>query len=169
MRSSVAGAQPRWLRPALQAMTLAGAVIVADRITKHAIKSDIAVGQSDKVVPGLQLVHYRNSGVAFNFLSGGGGFVVVITGLAMLALLAFFVLRPARRGVWLSTGLLVGGAIGNLLDRLLDGSVTDFIKLPHWPAFNVSDIAITLGVLSLLWVLEGPQTRRRDVRGATGT
>jgi signal peptidase II len=69
----------------------------------------------------------------------------------------FFVRRPTRRGLWIPTGLLVGGAIGNLIDRLSGGSVTDFIKLPLWPAFNVSDMAITFGVLSLLYVLEGPR------------
>jgi signal peptidase II len=61
--------------------------------------------------------------------------------------------------VWLPTGLLLGGAAGNLIDRVRDGAVTDFIKLPHWPAFNVADIAITVGVLALLYVLEGPPRR----------
>ncbi len=57
-------------------------------------------------------------------------------------------------------GLLLGGAVGNLIDRVRDGAVTDFIKLPHWPAFNVADIAITFGVLVLLWVLEQQDGRR---------
>jgi signal peptidase II len=52
------------------------------------------------------------------------------------------------------TGLLIGGAVGNLLDRIINGYVTDFIKFPHWPAFNVADIAITVGVISLIWVIE---------------
>jgi signal peptidase II len=56
--------------------------------------------------------------------------------------------------------MLVGGAIGNLIDRIASGAVTDFIKLPHWPAFNVADISITFGVLALLWVLAGPRQRR---------
>ena len=59
----------------------------------------------------------------------------------------------------MSTGLLIGGALGNLIDRLAHGAVTDFIKLPAWPAFNVADMAITFGVLALLWVLEGPRHR----------
>ena len=58
--------------------------------------------------------------------------------------------------MWLPTGLLLGGAAGNLIDRLDRGYVTDFIDLPLWPAFNIADICITLGVLSLLYVLEGP-------------
>ena len=64
-----------------------------------------------------------------------------------------------RPWLWLPTGMLVGGAIGNLIDRVANGQVTDFIKLPAWPAFNVADMSITFGVLILLWVLEG---RRGD-------
>ena len=69
-------------------------------------------------------------------------------------------MRPTRPWLWLPTGLLVGGALGNLIDRLVNGAVTDFIKLPLWPAFNVSDMAITFGVLALLYVLEGSPSRR---------
>ena len=63
--------------------------------------------------------------------------------------------------LWLPTGMLVGGALGNLIDRIANGAVTDFIKLPHWPAFNVADICITVGVFVLLWVLEGPRRAKR--------
>jgi signal peptidase II len=59
------------------------------------------------------------------------------------------------------TGLLIGGAVGNLIDRVANGAVTDFIKLPLWPAFNVADMSITFGVLALLWVLEGPRRAKR--------
>jgi signal peptidase II len=77
-------------------------------------------------------------------------------------LIAYFVRHPARRGLWVATGLLLGGALGNLLDRLLNGSVTDFIKFPDWPAFNVADICITVGVVVLIWVIEfGSRSRRR--------
>jgi signal peptidase II len=62
--------------------------------------------------------------------------------------------------LWLPTGMLVGGALGNLIDRIANGVVTDFIKLPHWPAFNVADMSITFGVLVLLWVLEGPRAKQ---------
>ena len=148
------------LRPALLVLALVALVLVADRLTKHAVRSSIGLDDSRTVVSGVvSLVHYRNTGVAFDFLSGGGAIVLVVTAIALLALVAYFVARPTKRGLWIPTGLLLGGAIGNLLDRILDGSVTDFIKLPHWPAFNVADIAITVGVISLLWVLEGPSAR----------
>jgi signal peptidase II len=139
----------------LLAAALAAVVIVADRITKHVVRGDIGFTQSRTVISGvIRLVHYRNTGVAFDFLSGGGAIVLIITALALLALLGYFATHPDRRGLWVSTGLLVGGAVGNLLDRIINGYVTDFIKFPHWPAFNVADIAITLGVISLIWVIE---------------
>jgi signal peptidase II len=138
------------------AVALAVAVIVLDRITKHAVVTGIDVGDVHKFLPGIQLVHVRNSGVAFGFFAGGGGLVLVLTLVALAALLAYFAWRPRRPLLWLPTGLVVGGAVGNLIDRLSSGSVTDFIKLPFWPAFNLADTAITLGVLALLYVLEGP-------------
>jgi signal peptidase II len=142
-----------------RALAVAAAVIVLDRLTKSAVVSDIRVGDVHKFLPGVQIVHVRNSGVAFGFLSGGGAVVLALTLLALAALLVYFALRPSRPWLWLPVGLLVGGALGNLIDRLANGSVTDFIKLPFWPAFNISDMAITFGVLALLYVLEGPRSR----------
>jgi signal peptidase II len=142
------------------AFTRAGIVMVAvialDQLTKHTIATSNAANEGRSVFLGVKLVHVRNHGVAFGFLSGGGAIVLVFTLAALGALLLYFYLRPQREWLWLPTGLLIGGAIGNLIDRLAHGAVTDFIKLPLWPAFNVADIAITFGVLSLLWVLEGP-------------
>ncbi len=137
------------------------AVLIIDRITKRAVVSGIRMGDVHKFLPGVNLVHIQNSGVAFGFFSGGGALVLVLTLTALAALVVYFLLRPTRPGLWVPTGLLVGGAIGNLIDRVSTGSVTDFIKLPLWPAFNVSDMAITFGVLALLYVLEGPGNRRR--------
>jgi signal peptidase II len=150
------------IAPILWATALAALVVVADRITKHLVRTHIRPGQSVHVFSWLHLVHDQNNGVAFGFLSGGGALVVIVTAAVAAVLLIFFLRAPGRPWLWLSTGLLVGGAIGNLLDRLISGSVTDFIKLPHWPAFNVSDIAITIGVISLVLVLEGPGTRGRS-------
>ena len=136
------------------------AVLIIDRITKRAVVSGIRIGDVHKFLPAVNLVHVQNSGVAFGFFSGGGALVLVLTLTALAALVVYFLLRPTRPGLWVPTGLLVGGAIGNLIDRVSTGSVTDFIKLPLWPAFNVSDMAITFGVLALLYVLEGPANRR---------
>ena len=97
--------------------------------------------------------------MAFSLFEDGGILLVVVAVIAVGALLAFFATHTHRPLVWLPTGLLLGGAAGNLLDRARDGAVTDFVKLPLWPAFNLADTAITLGVLALLYVLEGPPAR----------
>jgi signal peptidase II len=135
-------------------MAVAAAVVALDQLSKHLVRSAVDVGESHKVIPGLHLVQVRNTGVAFSLFSGGGTLVLVFTLLALAVLVGFFAMRPTRPLLWLPTGLLIGGALGNLIDRIAHGAVTDFIKLPHWPAFNVSDIAITLGVVLLVLVLE---------------
>jgi signal peptidase II len=135
-----------------------GVVLILDQVSKYLVVHGIAVGESRRIFAGVRLVHYRNTGVAFNIFAGGGTLVLVFTLVALALLLVYFAKRPDRPWLWLPTGLLLGGALGNLIDRIGDGAVTDFIKLPAWPAFNVADMAITFGVLSLLWVLEG---RRR--------
>jgi signal peptidase II len=144
----------------VRSVAVVALVLIVDRITKHAVVTGIPVGDAHKFLPGVNLVHIRNSGVAFGFFAGGGALVLVLTFTALAALVVYFVLRPTRPWLWIPTGLLVGGAVGNLIDRLANGSVTDFIKLPLWPAFNVSDMAITFGVLALLYVLEGTPARR---------
>lgn len=136
-------------------------VVGLDQLTKHTIAANIVPGETKKFLPLINLVHVRNTGVAFGFFSGGGALVLVLTLLALGVLIFYLALRPDRPYLWLPTGMLVGGAIGNLIDRVASGSVIDFIKLPHWPAFNVADMSITFGVLVLLWVLEG---KPRDER-----
>jgi signal peptidase II len=142
-----------------KAGAVVAAVVAVDQLTKHFVRSGIAIGEVKKFLPAVNLVDVRNSGVAFGVFSGGGALVLVFTFLALALLLGYFARRPDRPWLWLPAGLLTGGALGNLFDRLVHGSVTDFIKLPLWPAFNVADMAITFGVLALLYVLEG---RRRD-------
>jgi signal peptidase II len=143
-----------WLRAAL----VAGAVIAVDQLSKRAVRRGIVPGEEHKVLPGLALVDTRNHGVAFGFLPGDGVAVTVVIGLALLALLAYFARHAARPLIWLATGMLIGGALGNILDRLRDGSVTDFIKLPlGWPPFNLADVSITLGVVILVLVIERPR------------
>ncbi len=143
-----------------RATVVVALVVGLDQVTKRVIADGIADGATRSVVPGVSFVHVLNPGVAFGFLAGGGAIVFVFTFVALAVLAGYLTLRPERRWLWLPTGMLIGGALGNLIDRIANGSVTDFIKLPHWPAFNVADMSITFGVLVLLYVLEGP--RRRD-------
>jgi signal peptidase II len=137
-----------------RAALVAVAVIVADQVAKAIVRAQIETGETVDVLPGVDLVHTKNTGVAFSMFSGGGPLVVIVAIVALAALVGFFVTHLHRRLVWLPTGLLVGGAAGNLIDRIRLGSVTDFVKLPHWPAFNVADIAVTVGVIALIFVLE---------------
>jgi signal peptidase II len=129
-------------------------VLVLDQVTKALVRNGVDIGEEDAILPAVTLVHVRNSGVAFGAFSGGGAVVIVLVAAALSALLYYFATHLDKRLVWLPTGMLLGGAIGNIIDRLRDGAVTDFVKLPAWPAFNVADISITLGVLVLLWVIE---------------
>jgi signal peptidase II len=138
----------------LRTVLVAAAVVAADQVTKAIVRGSIGPLETVKVLPGVKLIRAHNSGVAFSVFSGGGPVVVIVALLALGALLAFFVMHIHRPLVWLPTGLLLGGAAGNLIDRIRLGAVTDFVKLPHWPAFNVADACITVGVVTLVYVLE---------------
>ena len=139
---------------AVRAAAVAAAVAGLDQATKAMARDAVPLGGAKPLLAGIDLVHTRNTGVAFSLLSGGGSLVVVVAVVALGALVGFVLTQGRRRLVWLPTGLLVGGAAGNLIDRLRDGAVTDFVKLPHWPAFNFADVAITVGVVALVVVLE---------------
>ena len=136
------------------------AVLAVDQITKARVRARLPLGEQDAFLPFVTLVHTRNRGVAFSALEGQTALVVVVIALAVAALVAYFFTHLDRRLVWLPTGLLAGGALGNVVDRLHQGYVTDFIKLPAWPVFNVADMAITFGVLAL--VLTSERTERPD-------
>ena len=146
-------------RAVLRAVVVALAVLVADQATKAIVRGSIGRGERVDLVLGIDLVNTRNSGVAFGFFSGGGTVVALVAAIALAALLIFFATHLTRPLVWLPTGLLIGGAVGNLIDRAAEGAVTDFVDVSIWPAFNLADTAITIGVLSLLYVLEGPPSR----------
>jgi signal peptidase II len=152
-------------RRALLLTALVFAIVVAiDQITKHTLGTWIQPYQVRHVIGSVvELVYERNSGVAFSFLSGTGDLIYVVIAIAVIGLLVHLWKRPYRKLLWLPTGMLVGGAVGNLIDRIAHGSVIDFIKLPHWPAFNVADMCITFGVIILALVVEF-DSRKSDER-----
>jgi signal peptidase II len=140
-----------WGRVAL----VAAGVVALDQATKALVRRTVDQGDRVAVFPGVEIVHTRNSGVAFGALAGGGAVVTVVIVLALAALLAYFATHVRRPLVWLPTGMLLGGAIGNVIDRARDGAVTDFVALPlGFPPFNVADMSITFGVVILLYALE---------------
>jgi signal peptidase II len=142
---------------ATRAAMVTALVLALDQATKAIVRASIPLGERDRVLPGVDLVHARNDGVAFNVLAGGSPLVVVVIAIAVGALVAYFATHLDKPLIWLPTGMLLGGAVGNIVDRVRDGAVTDFVKLPAWPAFNVADMSITFGVLVLLYVIERPR------------
>jgi signal peptidase II len=147
--------------PAARAALVAAVTVGADQAVKALVRTTIDRGDDVHLILGIKLVNIRNRGIAFGLFSGGGALLVIFALAALVALLVFFARHRDRPLVWLPTGLLIGGAAGNLIDRVRDNAVTDFIDFPAWPAFNVADIAITFGVLTLLYVLEGPPRHGR--------
>lgn len=129
-------------------------VLAADQIVKALVVSAMQRGEERDIVAGIKLVNTRNSGVAFGQLQNGGVIVTVVIAIAICALLAYFARHARLPLMWLPTGLLLGGALGNVVDRIREGAVVDFLKLPYWPAFNGADAAITIGVVVLLVVVE---------------
>lgn len=139
-----------WARAAI----VLAAVLAADQIVKALVVSAMPRGEERDIVAGIKLVNTRNSGVAFGQLQDGGVIVAVVIAIAICALLAYFARHAQLPLMWLPTGMLLGGALGNVVDRIREGAVVDFLKLPYWPAFNVADAAITIGVVVLLVVVE---------------
>ena len=136
------------------AAATAGGFMVADQATKQLAVASIDRGDSVNVFFGIDLVNVRNTGVAFGALSGGGWLVTGLTLAALSFLLGYFALRAETPGLWLPVGIIAGGALGNLADRARDGAVIDFIDLAFWPAFNLADMGIVLGILGLLYVAD---------------
>jgi signal peptidase II len=156
-----------WLR----ALLVMAAVLALDQLTKHLLESSLRQGSESKLLPGVALVNTRNRGIAFGVQPGGLAVVSVVIGLALLALLVYFLRHAASPLIWLPTGLIFGGAIGNIIDRAREGAVTDFIKLPlGWPPFNLADASITVGVVILILLVGREDSRRRkatpDARAA---
>jgi signal peptidase II len=136
-----------------------GAVVAIDQGTKALATARIDRGESVRFFLGLDLTNVRNTGVAFGAFSGSGTAIAVLSAIALAALVAYFALNAGRHLLWLPVAMVLGGALANLADRAREGAVIDFIDPVAWPAFNLADAAIVLGVLGLLYVLEGPAGR----------
>jgi signal peptidase II len=143
-------ARGAWARAA----AVLAAVLAVDQLVKALVVAGLERGEVRDVVAGIKLVNTRNTGVAFGELQDGGVVVAVVIAVAIGALLVYFARHAHVALMWLPTGMLLGGALGNIVDRAREGAVIDFVKLPYWPAFNVADAAITLGVIILLVVIE---------------
>ena len=132
------------------AAALAVVVFVLDQVAKEIVTRHIVLGEQVDVLGPLKLTLSHNEGIAFGLADGGGIGLIAISLIALGVVLWLFSRDPTRPWMWVATGLLAGGAVGNLIDRIRHGHVTDFIELPHWPPFNLADCGITCGVVILL-------------------
>jgi signal peptidase II len=129
---------------------VATAAVVADQVTKHAIEQRLALEETHRVLPFLSITHVRNSGIAFGIFPGRLGIVSILTAAAVVWMLVHFARSGSRHVLFpVALGLLVGGSVSNLADRVRDGHVTDFIHISHWPTFNLADSFIVIGVALL--------------------
>lgn len=128
---------------------LCGLVVVLDQVAKALIETNLVPGEQIEVLGPVGFTLAHNRGVAFGLADGGGAALVALTVVALLFVGALFARNPIRPGMWLAIGLLAGGALGNLADRVRVGEVTDYIDVLTWPPFNLADVSITLGVAVL--------------------
>ena len=147
---SFAATRAQWL--ALGAIALAA--VVADQVTKHVVASHLTLGEGLHVVGPFTIRHVQNSGIAFGLFSNATAAVIVVTTIAIAWMLAYFARSGARHPVLpVALGLVIGGSVSNLADRVRLGFVTDFLDFRYWPAFNLADSFIVIGVGILLTAL----------------
>ncbi|MCB1829462.1 MAG: signal peptidase II [Gammaproteobacteria bacterium] len=153
----------------LRWLWLSVAVLMLDQITKQLVESNFLVFEVLPLLPSVNLTLVYNEGAAFSFLSDQGGWqrwFFILIGLTVSLVLVIWINRLAvtQRLSAIALSLVVGGAVGNILDRLLLGHVVDFIDVYyrewHWPAFNVADSAISVGVVLMLIDVVREECRR---------
>jgi signal peptidase II len=134
--------------------TVALAAVFADQVTKRIVTGTLPLDDSVHVVGPLSLHHVQNSGIAFGLFSSATAVVTIVTGIAVVWMLVFFARSGSRHPVLpAALGLLIGGSLSNLVDRIRLHHVTDFLDLKWWPAFNLADTFIVVGVAILLVAL----------------
>jgi len=137
-------------------IAVAGVIVAVDQFTKQLVVDHVDAGRPVELIFGFEISNVRNSGIAFGLLGGSSDALVLALTLGALALLlGYFAGHADRPELWLPVGLVVGGALGNLADRVRIGAAIDFLDPPLWPAFNLADVAIVAGVgLFVLMLLE---------------
>jgi signal peptidase II len=165
---SLAAGSVQWL----SLVAVAGAAVFADQLTKQVIARTLDVGENVDIFGPFSIRHVENSGIAFGFFSSRTTVVIAVTALAVGWMLWFFA-RSARRHPVLpvALGLVLGGSVANLVDRVRLGRVTDFLDLEAWPAFNLADTFIVVGVAILFGALVLADRPRRPhaVRDGDGS
>jgi signal peptidase II len=141
---------PQWL--SLGAVALAA--IGADQLTKAIVSSQLELNEAVHVVGPFSIRHVQNSGIAFGLFASATSFVILLTAGAVAWMLYFFARSGSRHPILpVALGLVIGGSVSNLIDRVRLGHVTDFLDFKYWPAFNLADSFIVVGVAILLLAL----------------
>ena len=166
-RSLGAGA---WQWVGLVAVALAA--LGADQLTKSVVSSHLALDEGIHVVGPFSIHHVQNSGIAFGLFSSATAAVIALTSVAVAWMLVFFARSGGRHPILpAALGLVIGGSLSNLIDRVRIGHVTDFLDFKYWPAFNLADSFIVIGVVILFVVLlfSDREPRRRRITDASPT
>ena len=159
------GSSTNALAPVSIAERTLGAGVVGDQVTKHLVTTRLQLDESVQVLGPLTIHRVQNSGIAFGLFSSATAIVTLATAVAVGWMLAFFARSGARHPVLpAALGLLIGGSLSNLVDRVRLGHVTDFLDLGWWPAFNLADSFIVIGVAILLVALIVADRRPKQPR-----
>ena len=144
---------------------IAVAAVGADQLTKHVVARALALGEELQIAGPFSIHHVQNSGIAFGLFSRATSVVIALTALAVLWMLVFFARSGARHPVLpVALGFVLGGSVSNLVDRVRLGHVTDFLDLRFWPAFNLADMFIVVGVATLFGALAGADRAKHRPR-----
>lgn len=130
---------------------LAIAIFFLDQVVKFAIRKTIPEGTSIELLPFLYLTHLENTGTFFGLAKHSTGFLILFSIIVIGVVIYNYKHIPAEKFLYLMTAFVLGGAFGNLYDRILFGSVTDFFDFRVWPVFNVADSFITVAIIGLTW------------------
>lgn len=166
---SASARQWRWALP------MAASIVLADVITKEVVQARFAYGERMEVTGFFNLVYVLNPGAAFSFLAGAGGWqkpILLALGIIVSAAIAVWLVRsPMNRIAAFGFAAILGGALGNVIDRARHGAVVDWLDFHvagwHWPAFNVADIGITVGAAALIFDAMFVAPRKSAAQGAS--
>lgn len=161
------GQEPRISAGWVPLVAVAGGVLVIDQLTKFVVRHTLDVSESVPVIASvLHITHVRNPGAAFGLLPNQQLLFFAVSGAAISFVITYWLrARPSEWPLVVALGLLLGGASGNLIDRITLGTVTDFLDLRFWPVFNVADSSIVIGLaLIVLTMLLGGRDERRPER-----
>jgi signal peptidase II len=165
--------RPQRVRAYIFLASISGLVLALDQWSKYLVRTQLEVGQVWSPIEGLaayaRIIHWNNTGAAFGMLPTAGIVFTIVALAVSVAIVYYFPRVPeSQTAVRIALALQLGGAVGNLIDRILLGTVTDFISLSTFPVFNVADASITLGVALLLAAMWVQDRRRKEELSAGG-